>query len=356
MQNEKNSSQRKRDIVNNLILILSVLLFIVFSEVIFRSTASKNEFLKEKDLEESLSLWNNWLYNGNMQLNKYTYQKEPEIFRIAALGDSFTYGYGTDHGTIIHNKTQDFSFPKKLEELLNSNFQGSKFEVLNFGIPSTNTLDQVYVLKHFILNYTPDVLILAISSNDYNSAALSELDPFIYCGLNLSFSEKAAHFLFNNLKLFRYIYTSLHDCKGCHPAFFIGEGQSVSLRCFVKSLNTIKQLSEQNGIVLSPIYILDIYYNSTINNQDSINSYIDWTFFNAEFSPTLKSAGFDSLLFTFNDLLNISGSELFADDSSHYSIKGNELIAKSVFNYMLENKLIPACQKQDCAAKLLKIE
>ena len=82
--------------------------------------------------------------------------KLPGTFRIAVLGDSFTFG--------PHLQLPD-TFPKKLEWMLNLNSSAPKVEVLNRGVCGASTTTEVEVLKR-VLTEKPDLVVLEITLND----------------------------------------------------------------------------------------------------------------------------------------------------------------------------------------------
>ena len=82
-------------------------------------------------------------------------QKLPGVYRIAVVGDSFTFGQGIEAGD---------RFTNRLERDLNGT--GRRFEVLNFGQPGVETIDEVRILKQAVLGVHPDFILLQWYSND----------------------------------------------------------------------------------------------------------------------------------------------------------------------------------------------
>lgn len=82
--------------------------------------------------------------------------KAPQTFRIAVVGDSFTFG----------PKLQfDDTFPKRLERILSMNPGPLKAEVLNLGVSGYGTADETRVVKDAI-DRQSDLVILEITLND----------------------------------------------------------------------------------------------------------------------------------------------------------------------------------------------
>jgi len=89
--------------------------------------------------------------------HEFTLEKPPDTIRIAALGDSVTFGW------LIG---MEDTIPKALETVLNQFSKGPRFEVMNFGIPGYNTAMEHEVLAARALAFKPDVVVLQFEIND----------------------------------------------------------------------------------------------------------------------------------------------------------------------------------------------
>lgn len=87
----------------------------------------------------------------------FSKDKPTSVFRIIVLGDSITMGPGVD---------SDQTYPKQLEFLLNSQSQGHKFEVMNFGVWGYNTVQEVDFFEAKGLDFSPDLVLLGFFPND----------------------------------------------------------------------------------------------------------------------------------------------------------------------------------------------
>lgn len=86
--------------------------------------------------------------------------KPPGSFRIAVLGDSYVEALQVD----LEN-----TFPALLERRLNGcgAFGGKPVEVLNFGVSSYGTAQQLLTYRHFASKYSPDLVLSAFfTGND----------------------------------------------------------------------------------------------------------------------------------------------------------------------------------------------
>jgi lysophospholipase L1-like esterase len=105
-----------------------------------------------------------WIDEGLVTINALGFRgKEAVIpkprgyFRIMALGDSTTVGWGVhDHET----------YPVQLEKLLVRTFPGLPVEVINCGVSGYSTEHEAKVLKKFAPVLDPDLVLLGFSWND----------------------------------------------------------------------------------------------------------------------------------------------------------------------------------------------
>lgn len=88
--------------------------------------------------------------------------KPANTYRIVALGDSITMGWGV---------AQDMTYPAQLERLLNARVprgfpQDRRYEVLNLGVGNYNTAQEIARLKNLGLALDPDLITLGYFIND----------------------------------------------------------------------------------------------------------------------------------------------------------------------------------------------
>jgi lysophospholipase L1-like esterase len=90
--------------------------------------------------------------------------REPNTFRIAVLGDSFTEAMQVP---------RESTFPAVLERTLaeSGSFRGRKIEVLNFGVSGYGTAQELLTLRYSVSRFHPDLVLLAFcTGNDiYNN-------------------------------------------------------------------------------------------------------------------------------------------------------------------------------------------
>jgi hypothetical protein len=86
----------------------------------------------------------------------YDEVKAKERYRIAAIGDSFTFA---------PYMQLDDPFPKRLERWLNLNRNQPRLEVINYGVPAYSTSHEVPVVERAIKNGA-DLILMQITLND----------------------------------------------------------------------------------------------------------------------------------------------------------------------------------------------
>jgi hypothetical protein len=91
--------------------------------------------------------------------NEFQTEKPSHVFRMAFLGDSFTFGEGV--------KFED-TYSEKVSTLLQQKYgkQSKVFESYNFGVGGYNTAQEVFLLNKVVLATHPDIIILGYTLND----------------------------------------------------------------------------------------------------------------------------------------------------------------------------------------------
>jgi len=95
----------------------------------------------------------------------------PDVLRVAALGDSFTFGFGVPG---------DSTYPKDLEKLLRQEprCQARSCEVLNFGVGGYCSRDEALVLRYKALEWKPRLVIVGYALNDPETDAIQPLHSY----------------------------------------------------------------------------------------------------------------------------------------------------------------------------------
>jgi hypothetical protein len=92
--------------------------------------------------------------------NQHPAERPAGIYRILALGDSVTFGFGVDRSQ---------SFPAVLEKLLNGG-GAAQYQVIDAGVPGFNIRDEAALLPELLRRYRPGLVLWTVVSNDYDDS------------------------------------------------------------------------------------------------------------------------------------------------------------------------------------------
>ena len=84
-------------------------------------------------------------------------------FRIAAIGDSITFGSRLSPPSVL--------YPKQLERSLQARSPSSRIEVLNFGVTGYDLVNNVEHLRVRALKFQPDIVLLGFCANDIGTSS-----------------------------------------------------------------------------------------------------------------------------------------------------------------------------------------
>lgn len=94
---------------------------------------------------------------------------DPGVIRIAAVGDSVTFGF-----LVKDNE----AYPSALEAMIREKIgsSGNSIDVLNFGVGGYSTKDEVSVIEHKALPWKPDLILMGYVLNDPETDAIQPLN------------------------------------------------------------------------------------------------------------------------------------------------------------------------------------
>ncbi len=93
--------------------------------------------------------------SSGLRGEEHSLEKRPGVYRIAVLGDSFTFGMSVN---------LEDTYPKRLEKLLQQ--QKPSVEVINFGVIGHNMWQHYEMLRRRVLAYHPDLVVLGLFAGD----------------------------------------------------------------------------------------------------------------------------------------------------------------------------------------------
>ena len=88
---------------------------------------------------------------------EFSDRKAAGSFRILCLGDSWTFGA---------NVSQNETYPRALDRLLQAEFPAARFEVLNLGVMGYSSFQGKELLRTRALEWDPDLVVIGFGMND----------------------------------------------------------------------------------------------------------------------------------------------------------------------------------------------
>ncbi len=268
----------------------------------FEPKANISQLVKVDWLDKAVT----YTFNADSLNERFDYSATTPLntFRIITLGDSFTQGF-------LVNTNQNWT--ELLEDLLNQNQcrKGKKYEVINLGVAA---YDMAYSVKRFEIRgqkYDPDLVIWFIKDDDFlmiNELVLP-LVTEVTNEMNLTETE------------------SVFDTQNqtAYPAW--------------------KEAANRLKTKYGKDYILDYQKQQAKHFLEIFKKhllFVTFDFTNSNYKKLLSNYSQESSRITFYDkLINIyNDQELYLLDR-HPSIKGHQIIAQDIYEYLIKNKLVP---------------
>ena len=247
----------------------------------------------------------------------FSLEKSPDVFRIAVLGGSSTFG--------AFNGEEE-TFPAILQHLLDARAGSGRFEVINAGLPGANPAMLRHLLREEILPLRPDLILIMSMYNHYT--VTSEGDPRNRLALLrrflenrsllfLTLSEKLTYFTNKNSFLDR-LYVQFSDYRGY--------------------MEEMVDVAKSNGVdvylIKQPVLIKGETPKNVLADSLALERAWDRDFY-VKVLKVVETVGRDQGLPVL-DASTITGA-VHVDmlyDAVHLTREGNETIAREIFREM----------------------
>ena len=319
-----NFINKNKSLLQNLLLLIgTILVFIFIGEIIARILLSNDSVggdFGPGSLKFNLNIPRN---QDGMRDRDFTITKPENTIRIAAIGDSFTYGWGIENSNDV--------YPKVLERKLN-NISDINYEVLNFGLPDSNTEDELLIIKEKALKYDPDVIILGYYINDLENIDSNNIEEDFYIEIPyIGFILRNSFYLYyffetrSNYLIEKFILKDPYS-KIIQKRFDSEINKNHSKTLF-KELKTISKKNKMPVLIVSfpAIYKLNDYY--LLNANKFINEIADENdFYFVDMFEVYKNYDENELIVSIYD--------------RHPNKFGHELAANEILNELKEKRVI----------------
>jgi len=224
---------KHKEFIKNIILLFVVLLFFIMIGEISLRVIIGQETNSAGVGPGSIKFNQNYVFlnSDNMRDINYNIEKEEGTIRVAAIGDSFTFGSGV--------KDVNKTYSAVLEKLLNEKYPSKNIEVLNFGIPGYDSIDELKVIRDKAMKYNPDIIIIGYVAND-----LINVDPNLTSQKWSNYEIPYIGFILRN-KLYSYY--------------------------FIES--RVNRFLENIGVKENWVYLLNESYSSELNREYNLDIY-----------------------------------------------------------------------------------
>jgi SGNH hydrolase-like domain, acetyltransferase AlgX len=268
-------------------------------------------------------------------------EKEPDVFRILGIGDSFAFG-------VVPYR---FNYLTLIEEQLNRN--GRRFELLNMGIPGLNPREYLALLLREGLELKPDMVLLSFFvGNDFvETAKVDRVYRYVY--------------LANVLKYLYDLNTRMANFDGSALKAYDDEGMLSTSRAYVERALSLTGLFLKGGEKFEPLLantmshlgalarICKLYsirlavviipdelqvdtelHAQVIAASGLAREAFDFDQPNARLTALLRGQGIDhlDLLPSFRETSR--HTRLYRRNDSHWNIKGNALAAELILQHL----------------------
>jgi len=240
---------------------------------------------------------------------EYLIDKPNNTFRIVVLGDSVTFGQGVEL-----NET----YPKILEKKLNALNNGINYEVLNFGVPGYNTIEEVEMYKNKGVKYNPDMIIIGFVHNDAeNRTRMEELFDEIWKEYENDTDKIKLSEQEREIEISIKVTQELEEETANKPFKQVWKNVEIPL-------NDLSNITKTNNTK-----ILIITFFCSKQQIDSLKKYANekrWHLIDSDeiFSPY--------------PLQNIT---VYYPKDSHPNPFANKLVGEKIYDYLMKNKIIP---------------
>lgn len=109
-----------------------------------------------------------FLVSGVYQINSHGFRgteflsaKPTDTYRICCIGNSCTFGWGVG---------EEWSYPRQLERILNTEHKLGNIEVINCGVPGYTSHQGLQLMKEELLTLEPDLVTVCYGWNDHWAA------------------------------------------------------------------------------------------------------------------------------------------------------------------------------------------
>lgn len=252
---------------------------------------------------------------------EFDYSRSQGVYRILALGDSYTFGWGE----ALKN-----SYPKILERILNQN-PNLKWEVINAGVYGYNTEQEYEFLRREGIKYYPDMVILGFVINDAEPQHTIPRSPYLEMnGVRFWFLEFVKYriniFLLDRFNIDEFFILKRKEYRYHTWEGFIKKEFNWKKENCLNALKNIKKILDKEKIQLSVVIFPSFEYGTPSYKKYRYKIVNDLV---ADFCKTENINCLD--IYPFFEGKKITD---VIQNSGHLNKNGYLIVANAVFNHI----------------------
>jgi len=356
----------KYQIIINIIITIFILSIIFLSDRLILAKVGLSlwdydKVLIYKQRPNTTFSWGSEYNNKLIHINKFGFhddefklKKAQEEIRILVLGNSIVMGHGV---------TRNETFSNQLEFLLNYSLKSNhSYQVIDAGVQGYSTSQELEMFKRS-LKFNPDIIVDGFCLNDITEPIFINKK---YGGIGYDYhniyqiSNEILGFIINNTGYGRLITklkfkNKISNAKNielnsvdslCNNPFF-NKSVTISWRRNLADILSMKQLADSLSkpfIILIFPYTSQLFRGSLQKPQKYLESFlqgmkINYIDFTEVFQHRIKVDLSKLSANISNKIMNNQISKYYLDED-HYTSIGHQVIAKKLYNYLLEESFI----------------
>jgi hypothetical protein len=311
---------------------------------------SKNQVLAYELLPDSADGGKYKISEQGLRDRIYSYTKDKNVFRIAVVGDSITYGFKVD---------RDESYVEQLERILNQDPTANlKYEVINFGVTGYNITQIAELVRAKVANFDPDLIVYGYCLNDPQEYSI-ELETLLAKmnedSRSMWYAKRSVEKELSSSRLYlfaKYTINNMLASARKHSTDWRDDPQFIALRegsyvDYFTRLHTtdsnFKRLEEGGETIRKnaqvPVVVLVFPVLNDLNEYKlgTVHTLLSETFSRHGFGIVDLLKPYSQ--FTRDGLHNIKA------DSLHPTAEGHLFAAGVLADYLVNNKLLPSDSK-----------
>jgi lysophospholipase L1-like esterase len=268
-------------------------------------------------------------------LRGHDFDPHKSRYRILALGNSCTFGWGVRYENI---------WTTRLQEILDRQSPG-KYEVINAGVPGYSSFQGKEFFENEMVNLQPDMVLIMFGWNDQWTA-----------GHGISDAEQkppnriilAAQNLVSSLELYQFarkLLLSSTEKQSAVPMYQTEGRRRVSPSEFLANLRSIistaREHHAQPVLMIPPVAALNIYFPGMVSPFHDLHKKYEDEVVEASKYEQVPLVDLQSAFDKYNDLFNNP-----SDDPIHFNARGHQVAAEAI-----AATIIPLLEKEPLAHK-----